>query len=75
MGYAEKKDISSPTALLMITGTTTMSSRIRNMLETELVTQDNKGGSVTVFLFFLPSLYRLTISPSTYGHNITWLPM
>ena len=27
------------------------------------------------FSFLLPSSYELTISSSTYGHNITWLPM
>ena len=45
------------------------------MLGTESVTQGNEGGSVTVFLSFLPSPYRLTISPSTYGYNVTWSPM
>ena len=30
---------------------------------------------VTVFLPFLSSPYKLTISPSTYGYNITWSPM
>ena len=49
-----------------------MSLRMRDMLETELVTQGNEGGSVTVFLSFLPSPYGLTISPSTYEYNITW---
>ena len=31
--------------------------------------------SVMVFPLFLSSLYELIISPSTYGHNITQLPM
>ena len=75
MDYAERRDISLPTAHLMMTGIIMMSSRMRDMLVTESVTQGNKGGSVTVFPFFLPSPYRLTISPSTYGYNITWLPM
>ena len=75
VGYAEKRDTLLPTALLMMTEMTIISSRIRDMLETELVTQGNKGGSITVFLSFLPSPYGLTISPSTYGHNITCSPM
>ena len=75
VGYAKKRDILLPTALLIMTGTTTMSLRMRDMLETELVTQGNKGSSITVFLSFLPSPYRLTISPSMYGHNVTWLPI
>ena len=49
--------------------------KTRDMLETELVTQGNEGGSVMVFLSLLPLPYGLTISSSTYGHNVTWLPM
>ena len=75
VGYAERRDISSPTAHSTMTGMIMMSSRMRDMLGTESVTQDNKGGSVTVFLSFLSSSYRLTISPSTYGYNVTQLPM
>ena len=30
---------------------------------------------VTVFLFLLPSPHGLTISPSTYGYNVTWSPI
>ena len=71
MDSAEKRDTLSPTALLMITGTITMSLRMRDMLGTELVTQGNKEGSVMVFLFFLSSPYRLTISSSIYGYNVT----
>ena len=41
------------------------------MLGTELVAQGNKGDNVTVFLSFLSSSYGLTISPSTYGYNVT----
>ena len=48
-----------------------MSLRMRDMLETELVTQGNEGGSVTVFLSFLPSPYGLAISSSAYEHNVT----
>ena len=73
--YAKRRDISSPTTHLTMTGTIMMSSRTRDMLGTELVTQGNEGGSVTVFLSFLSSPYELIISPSTYGHNITWSPM
>ena len=73
--YAEKRDISLPTAHLMMTGMIMMSSRTRDMLGTELVTHSNEGGSITVFLSFLPSPYGLTISPSTYGYNVTWSPM
>ena len=73
--YAERRDISPPTAHLTMTGMITISSRTRDMLGTELVTQGNKGGNVTVFLSFLPSPYRLTISPSTYGYNVTWSPI
>ena len=73
--YAERRDISSPTAPLMTTGIIMMSSRMRDMLGTESVTQGNEGGSVTVFLSFLSSSYKLTISPSTYGYNVTQLPM
>ena len=75
MDYAEIRDTLSPTALLMMTGMIMMSLRMRDMLETESVTQGNEGGSVTVFLSFLSSPYELTISPSTYGYNITWSPM
>ena len=59
----------------MMTGMTTMSLRTRGMLETELVTQDNKRGSIMVFLSLLPLPYGLTVSPFTYGHNVTQLPM
>ena len=31
--------------------------------------------TVMVFLSFLSSSYRLTISPSTYGYNVTCSPM
>ena len=31
--------------------------------------------AVMIFLSFLPSPYRLTISLSTYGYHITWSPM
>ena len=75
IGYAEKKDILLPTALLMMTGMTMMSLRTRDMLETELVTQGNEGGSVTIFPYFLSFPYGLIISPSTYGHNITQISM
>ena len=71
VSYAERRDILLPTALLTTTGMTTMFLRTRGILGTKSMTQGNKGGSVTVFLFFLPSPYRLTISPSTYGHNVT----
>ena len=73
--YAERRDISSLTAPLMMTGMIMISLRMRDMLGTESVTQGNKGGSVTVFLSFLSSSYKLTISSSMYGYNITWLPM
>ena len=73
--YAKRKDILSLTAHLTITGTIMISSRTRDMLGTELVTQGNEGGNVTVFLSFLSSPYGLTISTSTYGYNITWLPV
>ena len=69
--YAERRDTLSPTAPLMTTRMIMMSLRIRDMLGTESVTQDNKGGSIMVFLSFLLSPYGLTISPSTYGYNIT----
>ena len=72
---AERRDISSPTVHLTTTGMIMMSSRMRDMLGTESVTQGNKGGNVTVFLSFLPSLYGLIISPSTYGYHVTRLPM
>ena len=52
-----------------------MSSRMRGMLETELVTQGNEGGSIMVFLSLLPLPYGFTISSSTYGHKITRLLM
>ena len=71
MDYAKRRDISLPTALLTMTGMIMISSRIRDMLGTESVTQGNKGGSVMAFLSFLSSPYGLTISPSTYGYNIT----
>ena len=74
-GSAERRDISLPTAHLMTTGMITMSSRMRDMLGTELVTQGNEGGNVMVFLSLLPSPYRLIISPSTYGYHVTQLPM
>ena len=70
-GYAERRDTLSPAALLMMTGMTMMSLRTRDMLETELVTQGNEGGSVMVFPFFLSFPYGLIISSSTYGHNVT----
>ena len=73
--YAKRRDTLSPTALSTMTGMITMSSRMRDMLGTELVTQGNEGDSVMVFLSFLSSLYRLTISPSTYEYNVTWSPM
>ena len=73
--YAKRRDISLPTAHSMMTGMIMMSSRMRDMLGTELVTQDNEGGSITAFLSFLSSSYGLTISPSTYGYNITRSPM
>ena len=73
--YAERRDTLSPTALSTMTGTIAMSSRTRDMLGTESVTQGNKGSSIMVFLSFLSSPYKLTISPSTYGYNITWSPM
>ena len=63
--YAGRRDILSPTAHLTTTRTIMMSSRTRDMLGTESVTQDNKGGSIMVFLSFLLSPYGLTISPST----------
>ena len=72
VGYA---NILSPTAHLTTTWMTTTSLRARGMLETKLVTQGNEGGSVMVFLSLLPLPYGLTISSSTYGHNVTWLPM
>ena len=73
--YAKRRDISLPTTPLTMTGMIIMSSRMRDMLGTESVTQGNEGGSITVFLSFLSSSYGLTISPSMYGYNITWLPM
>ena len=75
VGYAERKNTLLPTALLTITGMTITSSRMRDMLGTESVTQGNKGGNITVFPHFLSFPYELIISPFTYGHNITWLPM
>ena len=71
VGYAKRKDILSPTALLMMTGMTIISLRTRDMLGTESVTQGNKGDNVTVFPSFPSFPYGLVISPSTYGHNIT----
>ena len=73
IGYIERRNISLPAALLMMIGIIMMSLRTKDMLETELVTQGNKGDSIMVFLSFLPLHYGLTISPSTYGHNIAWL--
>ena len=75
VGFAERRDTSSPTVHLTMTGMITISSRMRDMLGTELVTQGNKGGNVTVFLCLLPSPYGLIISPSTYGYHVTRLPM
>ena len=75
VGYAKRRDTLSPTALSMMTGMITMSSRMRDMLGTESVTQGNEGDSVMVFLSFLSSPYGLTISPSIYGYNITQSPM
>ena len=75
MDYAKRRDILSPTASLMMTRMIMMSSRIRDMLGTELVTQGNEEGSVMVFFLFFFSSYGLTISPSMYGYNITWSPM
>ena len=75
MGYAKRKDTLLPTAPLMMTGMTMTSLRTRDMLEAELVTQGNKGDNVMVFPSFLSFPYRLIVSPSTYGHNVTWLPM
>ena len=75
VGYAKKRDILLPTALSIMTGMIMTSSRIRNMLGTELVTQGNEGGSIMGFLSFLSSPYRLTISPSMYGYNVTQSPM
>ena len=69
--YAKRRDISLPTAHLTMTGTIMMSLRTRDTLGTESVTQGNEGGSVMVFLSFLLSPYGLTISPSTYGYNVT----
>ena len=69
--YAKRRDTSLPTAPSMMTGMIMMSSRMRDMLGTESVTQGNEGGSVMVFLSFLSSPYELTISPSTYGYNVT----
>ena len=69
--YAKRRDTLSPTALLMTTRTIIISSRTRDMLGTELVTEGNKGGSVMVFLSFLYSPYRLTISSSMYEYNVT----
>ena len=75
VGCAERRDTLLPTALLMMTGMIMMSSRMRDMLGTESVTQGNEGGSIIVFLSFLSSPYELIISPSMYGNNITWSPM
>ena len=75
MDYAKRRGTSLPTALSTMIGTIIMSSRMRDILGTESVTQSNEGGSVTVFLSLLSSAYGLTISPSTYGYNVTWLPM
>ena len=60
---------------LMMTRTTMTSLRTRDMLETELVTQGNKRGNITVFLSFLSFPYGLIVSPSTSEYNITWTPM
>ena len=73
--YAKRRNILSPTAHSTMTGTIITLSRMRDMLGTELVTQGNKGGSVTVFLSFLSSPYRLTISSATYGYNVIQSPM
>ena len=73
--YAKKRDTLLPTALLMTTGTITISLRTRNMLGTKSVTHGNKGGSVMIFLSFLSSPYRLIISSSTYGYNVIWSSM
>ena len=73
--YAEKRDTLSPTAPSMMTGMIMISSRMRDMLGTALVTQGNEGDSVMVFLSFLSSPYGLIISPSMYGYNVTWSPM
>ena len=59
VGYAERKDILSPTAPLTMTRMTITSLKTRDMLETELVTQGNEGGNITVFLSFLSFLYGL----------------
>ena len=68
---AERRDILSPTVHLTTTGMITMSSRMKDMLGTESVTQGNEGGNVMVFLSFLPSPYGLIILPSIYGYHIT----
>ena len=73
--YAKRRDTSLPTALSTMTGSIMMSSRMRDMLGTESVTQGNEGSSVTVFLSFLFSPYGLTIFPSIYGYNVTQLPI
>ena len=73
--YAKKRGILSPTAYLMMTGMITMSSRMRDMLGTESVTQGNEGGSIMIFLSFLSSPYGPTISISTYGYNTTQSPI
>ena len=75
VGSVKKRDISSPTVHLTMIGMITMSSRMRDILGTESVTQGNEGDNIMVFLSFLPSLYRLIISPSTYGYHVTRLPM
>ena len=75
VGYAKRKDTLLPTALLMMTGMITTSLRTRDMLGTESVTQGNEGSSIMVFLSFLSSPYRLTISPSMYGYKVTQSPM
>ena len=75
MGSVERRDISSPTVHLTTIGMITMSSRMRDILGTELVTQGNEGGNVMVFLSLLPSPYGLIISPSIYGYHVTQLPM
>ena len=52
-----------------------MSLRMRDILETESVTQGNEGGSITDFLSLLSLPYGLIIFPSTYGHNVIRSPM
>ena len=69
--YAKRRDTLLSIAPLMMIGIIMMSSRTKDMLGTELMTQGNEGSSITVFLSFLSSPYELTISPSMYGYNIT----